>query len=216
MTAFMIPIIQTSLVGTEHISVLSAQDATLTILGNQVTPQTLASVEDSSIMDTIISSTVSGKLSDKQPYLWSFDQDSLKITSVDTNITNSSSFNSISKEQFIATFPVGTDTGVLRNLALRLNMSVSCALVPQSDFPSSCPGDNPLSNTFSNINTSTSSPFGDLDHPHYRVRICAPGNKGLSPWTDTPDRQDIRTIVVGLPKDTLTSGRRRLGNHRRR
>lgn len=188
----MIPIIQTSIVGTDHISILSAQDVTFaTILGNQITPQTLASVESDSVMDNIISSTISGKLSDKQPYLWSSDQDSLRITSIDTNITKSSSFNDIPKEQFIATFPVGTDTGVLRNLALRLNMSVSCALVPQSDFPSSCPGDFPLSNTFSNINTSTSSPFGDPSHPRYRVQICAPGNKGLSPWTDTPDRQDI-------------------------
>lgn len=188
----MIPIIQTSLVGTEHISVLSAQDVTLaTTLGNQVTPQTLASVMGSSVMDNIISSTISGKLSDKQPYLWSFDQGGLSITSVDANITNPSSFDDIPKEQFLATFPVGTDTGVLRSLALRLNMSVSCALVPQSDFPSTCPGDYPLSNTFSNINTSTSAPFGDLNHPRYRARICAPGNMGLSPWKDTPDRQDI-------------------------
>ncbi|KAL9127403.1 MAG: hypothetical protein Q9175_007739, partial [Cornicularia normoerica] len=192
MTAFMIPIIQTSLVGTEHISVLSAQDVTdATFLRGQVTPQTLASVQRSSVMDTIISSTISGKLSDKQPYLWSFDLDSFSITSVDANITNSSSFNDIPKEQFIAASPVGTDTGVLRFLALRLNMSVSCTLVPQSDFPLTCPGDHPLSNTFSNINISTSAPFGDLNHPRYRARICAPGNTGVSPWKDTPDRQDI-------------------------
>lgn len=192
MTAFMIPIIQTSLVGTEHISVLSAHDVNYaTILGNQVTPQTLASIQNSSVMDNIISSTISGKLSDKQPYLWSFDQDGLSITSVDANISNASSFNDIPKEQFIAAFPVGTSTGVLRNLALRLNMSVSCTLVPQSDFPSTCPGANPLSDTFSNINISTSTPFGDPAHPRYRARICAPGETGASPWKDTPDRQDI-------------------------
>lgn len=188
----MIPIIQTSLVGSEHISVLSAQDVTsATSIGAQVTPQTLMTLSNSSVMDNIISSTITGKLSDKQPFLWSFDQQSLGITSVDANITSSSSFNDISKEQFLATFPVGTTTGVLRDLALRLNMSVSCTLVPQSDFPSTCPGDNPLCQAFSNINVSTSTPFGDSTHPRYRVRICAPGNINDSPWKNTADRQDI-------------------------
>ena len=142
-------------------------------------------------MDNVISSTITGKLGDRQPYLWSFDQDSFSITSVDANITNSSSFNDIPKKQYVATFPVGTDTGVLRDLALRLNMSVSCSLVPQSNFPSTCPGDFPLSQTFSNINRSTSTPFGDLARPRYRARVCAPGNALLSPWKDTSDRQDI-------------------------
>lgn len=176
--------------GTEHISVLSAQDVTsATFLGYQVTPQSLVALYNSSIMDNVISSTLSGKLSDKQPYLWSLDQ--VSLTSVDANITNSSSFNDIPKEQFIASFPVGTDTGVLRDLALRLNMSVGCTLVPQSDFPSTCPGENPLSQIFSNINISTPTPFGDLAHPRYRARVCAPGNVGYSPWKDTADRQDI-------------------------
>lgn len=142
-------------------------------------------------MNNVISSTITGKLSDKQPSLWSFNQAKFSITSVDANITNSSSFNDIPKEQFIAAFPVGTDTGVLRDLTLRLNVSVGCSLVPQSDFPSKCPGAYPLSQTFSNINISTSTPFGDLAHPRYRARICAPGNMGFSPWKDTADRQDI-------------------------
>lgn len=185
----MVPIIQTSVVGTEHISVSSAQDAMIvTFLGFQVTPQYQDALITSSVMDNIIPSTITGKLSDKQPYLWSFDQDSLSITSLDANITNSSSFNDIPKEQFVATFPVGTDTGALRDLALRLNTSVSCTLVPQSDFPSTCPGDYPSSQIFSNINISTSAPFGDLAHPRCRARICAPGNPTLSPWKDTSDR----------------------------
>jgi len=139
-------------------------------------------------MDNIISSTATGKLSDKQPFLRS--TNSLGITSVDANITKSSSFNDIPKVQFIATFPVGTDTGALRDLVLRLNMSVSCSLVPQSDFPSTCPGDGPLHQAFSNINSSTSAPFGDLFNPRYHARICAPGNTTLSLWKNTTDRQD--------------------------
>ncbi|KAF6229421.1 hypothetical protein HO133_007537 [Letharia lupina] len=72
--AFMVPNIQTSVVGTEHISVSSAQDAMIvTFLGFQVTPQNLDALTTSSAMDNIIPSTITGKLSEKQPYLWSFD-----------------------------------------------------------------------------------------------------------------------------------------------
>ena len=192
MIGFVIPIIQTSLVGTEHVSVLSEQDVgDSTIIGSQVTPQALKAVSNASIMDDIISSTITGKLTDKQPFLWSSKQSSSSILSVGENITNSSSFNDIPISQFIATFPIGTDTGVIRELALRLNVSVRCELVPQSDFPSPCPGDSPFDQTFTNINISTSTPFGDLDHPHYRARVCAPGNIESSPWKDTSDRQDI-------------------------
>ena len=192
----MIPIIQTALVGTEHVSVLSTQDiGNATMLGSQVTPQSLRVVSNESVMDNIISSTITGRLSDKQPFLWSLDQSSSSITSVGQNIVNTSSFNEIPMTQFIATFPVGTDTGVLRDLALRLNLSVSCDLVPQTDFPSQCPGGFPLDQTFTNINISTSTPFGDLAHPRYRARICAPGNVLSSPWKDTSDRQDISEEV---------------------
>lgn len=188
----MISIIQTSVVGIKHISVLSAQDSlSATIVGPQVTPKGLASLDNSSVMDNIISSTITGKLGDKQPYLWLSNQDSLSITSIDTNITDFSSFNEIPKEQFIAAFPVGTDTGLIRNLALRFNISVSCTLLPQSGFPSTCPGAYPLSQTFSNVDTSASAPFGDPENPRYRARVCAPGNTLYSPWNDTADRQDI-------------------------
>lgn len=186
----MIPVIQTSIVGTKHVNVLSSQDVkSAGFLGDQVTPQDLSYITNYSVMDNIISSTITGKLSDKQPFLWS--TNSPNITSVDANITDSSSFNNIPKVQFIATFPVGTDTGVLRELALRLNMSVSCSLVPQSDFPSTCPGHVPLYQTFSNIKSSTSGPFGDLSNPRYHAQMCAPGNTRLSPWNNTSDRQDI-------------------------
>ena len=142
-------------------------------------------------MDTIIFSTITGRLDDKQPFLWSLDQGRWNIIiSVGQNLNTSFSSNDIPNSQFIATFPVGTDTGVLRDLALRLNVSVSCDLVPQTDFPSQCPGAFPLAQTFTNINTSTPTPFGETDHPHYRARICAPGDTLSSPWKNTTDRQD--------------------------
>lgn len=186
---FVIPIIQTSIVGTEHISVLSKQDVDQsTFLGNQITPSVLMSLSNSSVTDNIISSTITGRLDDKQPFLWSSGQGKSNIISVGQNLNKSSSFIDIPNTQFIATFPVGTDTKVLRDLALRLNVSVTRDLVPQTDFPSPCPGASPLAQTFTNINTSTSTPFGDLGHPHYRAWICAPGDTSSSPWKNTADR----------------------------
>lgn len=178
----MVPIIQTSIVGIKHVNVLSSHDAmNATRLGVQVTPQIVRKLLNKSIMDSIISYTITGKLSDKQPFLWS--THGLGVTSVDANMNNS---------QFVAQYPVGTNTGVLRNLVLRFNISVDCLLVPQSDFLSTCPGIYPLNQTYSNINSSDSSAsFGDPQNPRYRIRICAPGDTKSSPWEDTADQQDI-------------------------
>lgn len=196
--AFTIPIILTALVGSEHRSVLSLEDTAMSSvlgLGAQVTPQYLRALPNDTVMGNIVSSTITGRLDDKQPFLWSLDQSSSSIISVGQHLNKSSLFDAIPTTQFIATFPVGTDTGLLRYLALRLNLSVSCDLVPQTDFPSQCPGASPLNQTFTNINFSTSSPFGDVDHPRYRARICAPGDIFSSPWMDTLNRQDISEEV---------------------
>ena len=176
-TGFVIPIIRTALIGIEHVNVFSKEDkADMTQLGNLVNAQSLKQLNKEWVMDNIISSTITGKLDDKQPFLWSLDRTRSSITSVFQNINESSSFNKLPMTQFIATLPVGTDTGVLRELGLRLNLSVSCDLVPQTDFPSQCLGTDPLDRTLTNINVTTSNPFGDLDHTRYRARICAPGN----------------------------------------
>lgn len=179
---------------TNHIKVLSAEDRYYSSrqIGPDISSDVLAGISNLSVIDNIISTTVNGRFSDKQPYLWSTGQSELKVTSLDANIYNDSwSFPILSKDLFTATFPVGTDAGVLRNLALRFNVSVSCASVAQSDFPSSCSGANPLNQTFSNINDSDSTPFGDRSKLRHRTRICAPGDILTSPWQYTSDRQDV-------------------------
>ena len=184
MTALLVPVLRGVLVSTVHIKVLSTEDLdTSTVIGYQISPEILAGMHNESVMDNIISTTLNGRLTDKQPYLWFTGGNGLNLTSLGANIHNSSSLDILSKELFTATFPTGTDAGVLRNLALRLNVSVSCASVAQSEFPSSCAGVNPLNQTFSNIrNNSDSTPFGEFRKPRYRVRICAPGDSSTSPW----------------------------------
>ena len=194
MIAFLIPVLQGTLVSTVHIKVLSMQDLEFTssVIGQQITPAILASISNLSVMDNIISTTINGKLTDKQPCLWFTGQSDLNINSLGASLLNTSSFDILPKELFTATFPVGTHAGVLRNLALRLNVSVDCASVAQSDFPSSCSGANPLNQMFSNINDSDPTPFGNFDRPRYRARICAPGDILTSPWQYTSDRQDVQ------------------------
>jgi len=193
MIALLVPVLRGVLVSTVHIKVLTTEDLdTKTVIGSQVSPGILAGIYNESVMDNIISTTVNGKLTDRQPYLWFTGGNGLNVTSLGGSIYNSSSFDVLSKELFTATFPTGTDGGVLRNLGLRLNVSVSCANVAQSDFPSSCAGNNPLNQTFSNIrNNSDSTPFGDFEKPRYRARICAPGDSLTSPWQYISDRQDV-------------------------
>ncbi|KAL2045792.1 hypothetical protein ABVK25_012054 [Lepraria finkii] len=92
---------------------------------------------------------------------------------------------------FTANFPVGTDTGMLRQNVLRLNYSIHCEELNQTDFPSTCPGNNPFNKTYTNIDVSDPNPFGDQTSRRYRVRICAPGDTTASPWKSTGNRQDI-------------------------
>jgi len=193
MIAFLIPLLRGALVSTVHIKVLSQEDGDgSVVIGPQINPGAMVQAWNSSVMDTIIFSTVNPKLIDKQPYVWSTDPKNFNFTSLYT--VNNSSVNAVyvlRKGLFTTTSPVGTDTGVLRNLALQLNVSVSCTSVAQSDFPSSCSGVNPLNLNFSNINGSESAPYGDSQNPRFRARICAPGDIGTSPWKYTSDRQDV-------------------------
>ena len=147
------------------------------------------------IIDSVTSALVEGKLSDKQPYLWLSGVDSMNITSIATNLAqNHTAFERLPAILFTATFPVGTDTGVIRQLALRLNSSITCEIVDHSAFPSSCPGPNPFDQTYSNIgNDSGSTPLvsSATNTPKFRTRICAPGDMTASSWQGVGYRQDV-------------------------
>ena len=98
---------------------------------------------------------------------------------------------------FPSAIPSGTTTGVLRQHALRMSSSVSCELIPKSQFPTTCPGSNPFTVTYvanPPINVSL------------ELSICTPGNQTAVPWTISRIRQDISEemfINLGL---TNTAG----------
>ncbi|KAI2467532.1 hypothetical protein F4781DRAFT_444183 [Annulohypoxylon bovei var. microspora] len=78
---------------------------------------------------------------------------------------------------FVSALESGTNTGVLREHALRLNSSVHCEHIPQSGFPSPCPGVRPFEIHFERLGL--------------KLDVCVPGNATLFPFTPSRNRQDI-------------------------
>ncbi|KAI1140010.1 hypothetical protein F5Y05DRAFT_376858 [Hypoxylon sp. FL0543] len=78
---------------------------------------------------------------------------------------------------FVTALDNGTNTGVLREHAIRLNSSVHCEHISRSDFPSPCPGAQPLE--------------ARIDRSGLTLSICAPGNASQFPFTPSRHRQDI-------------------------
>jgi len=200
--ALLIPALQSAYVDTVNIKVLS-YEADEIPLGIQVSPGRLTSTPSvKPVVDSVGSAIVEGKLSDKQPYLWSRSKgaDSLNITSAALSLGKDlTNFKSLPATLYTATFPVGTDTGLIRQLALRLNSSVDCKIVAESEFPESCYGQNPFNQVYTNIANSESSdprlfdPYqtSQTNPRKFRARTCAPGNITMSPWRASGHRQDI-------------------------
>lgn len=78
---------------------------------------------------------------------------------------------------FVTSLINGTQTGVLRQHALRLNSSVTCDYIRRSEYPSTCPGERPL--------------VTEIDRENVALRICAPGEVGLHPWSRSRNREDV-------------------------
>ena len=198
-----IPIVYGAFVSVVHIKVLSSEDAHVTI-GWEPYPGDIGSLAvnldiPDGITKSAMSATLTTGLSDEEPYLWTTKQDSLNLTSLRANIHTADQditveeLSRIGQRVFTPAYPIGTNTGLHRGIALRLNSSISCASTPQSAFPSSCHG-GPLNATFSNFNSSSSNitdPFGDIETPRFRARLCAPGCNFQPPWRNTFSRQDI-------------------------
>ena len=177
--------------GQAHIKALSTEDLKGTaVIGPRFNPRDLSSISNAWVMDKVISSTIAGMFHDKQPYLWSPGQKGPNVTSISAPISSGFSFGDLPKEPFAANIPFGFDTGVLRDLASRLNVSVSCTRA-DSEFPLSCSGTRPLTREYFNINVTDPNPFANRSKPRFRTRVCAPGQTVSSPWQYTADRQDI-------------------------
>lgn len=65
----------------------------------------------------------------------------------------------------------------MREHALRLSSDPSCESVPRSEYPSPCPGERSVST--------------ELETSKLKLRVCAPGEVGRSPWPMHRNRQHV-------------------------
>jgi hypothetical protein len=170
-------------------------------MGLDPEPALLAQIPQSIVVQEILKHTAQVNEYDRQPYLWAESNNPSNSHPIETGTFLgyfSDQFTSVNTSgYFQAAIPSGTTTGVLREHALRMNSSVSCELIPKSQFPTSCPGSNPFTATYAAnppINVSL------------ELSVCAPGNQTAVPWTISRNRQDISEelfINLGL---TNTAG----------
>lgn len=114
----------------------------------------------------------------------------------------SSSFGQNPEGFFVTSLPNGTNTGVLREHALRLNSSVSCEAIPRSEMPDPCPGARPFET--------------HVKRSGVELNICAPGDSDEFPFTPSRHRQDFseelyidfnmdRSMVLSTNNDNFTT-----------
>lgn len=166
-------------------------------VGYDPEPADIATVRYNQVIQEVMSSLSTFSDLDQQPYLWAdpsyLTNDTTAVSDPMprqrmhywTDVMNDPNF-------FVTALPNGTTTGVLREHALRLNSSVQCERIPRDEFPSPCPGRLPFTTSFSN---------SEID-----IRVCAPGEYGVNPWTLSRNRQDI-TEQLFLDVDSRSSNR---------
>ena len=146
-------------------------------------------------MSRVISDTLDMRMDDAQPNLWGVGSGAARITSLAAalhNQTNGRNTTSQPFGYFTSAHPVGTQTGVMRNFALRMNTSVSCKLLSSSSmFPKSCAGDASFYRNFSNAKDSDSLAHSTQPYINFAGRVCAPGDMTKSPWNQTGDPQEL-------------------------
>ena len=203
-TAFLLPILQALCISTKEVRVYTYDDRAhyndrRNELGPFVIPADLMDQSFNSTISNVISDTINSQLTDSQPNLWRSGNGAVNLTSLAAALEKAndrSGYQRLPLEYFTSALPIGSNTGVLRYLGLRMNTSIDCQLVPQTLFPATCSSDNGFYRDFSNMNDSDPDDFysGTLPpgHPSYRGRICAPGEVLASPWKETPNRQDIQ------------------------
>ena len=162
-------------------------------------------------LPSVIEATIAGKAGDLQPNLWVIGQDSSNLTSIDS-FYSSPGRVSISNEEsqhegysraldgrapqtafqakpfFTSSLTVGTDTGILRAIALRIGTSLQCQDIKHAEFPSDCNETASLAMNFTNTqfrgvaDTYLSDTF--YIAPMFSFHICSPAAKN---WTRDND-----------------------------
>ncbi|KAJ7772226.1 hypothetical protein B0H16DRAFT_1685301 [Mycena metata] len=186
--------IQSALVSFEGIVVMSCADLPMSgrcstdfpvTVAYDAEPGAISLLPHNLIVTDVASSIVAVSDLDLQPNLWVDNPYARVEQDIDAFVTqpNRGMFfwytnGSHPKDSyFVSALPNGTTTGVLRQHAIRMNSSTSCEAIPRTSFPTSCAGTGPVETAFSNQFIS--------------LRVCVPGQTGVTPWTLSRNRQDI-------------------------
>lgn len=188
------PAIQAILVKIETIRVVDCESAPMnscsfwnvpTSVGKDPSPSDLQYVPQNLLVQYVSKKLQQVSENDEQPYMWP--DSPLAFSEVSQNEGRSTFYwytgdNSIGAERhetyFVSSLKNGSNTGVLREHAMRFNSTIECEIAPSSAFPEVCPGGLPFETTMS---------VPDV----YDIRICVPGAYGSTPWNLTRDRQDL-------------------------
>lgn len=182
------PVVQNLLVKNEFLNVAACSNTPIygcnpmnidAVVGLDPEPAMMDKLAQNTAVQHVAKKTQMVTSQDFQPYLWAENWTSIS----DANDINRGTFfwyhETMQDEiYFVSALKNGTNTGVLRQHAIRLNSSSGCVPVPSSEYPAECPGDRPFI-------TRLSSP------DYLDIRVCAPGRYGQSPWSLSRDRQDI-------------------------
>jgi hypothetical protein len=189
------PAIQAVLVQLENIHIVDCRDAPINAcsswnvpseVGSDPSPSDLQYVPQNAVVQYVTQKLLQLSDYDEQPYMWP--DSPLQFGDVPRNqlrstfnwyIGDSRNGDSPNNETyFVSSIKNGSNTGILREHAMRLNSSIDCETAPSSAFPQVCPGDQPFETTFSAPEI-------------FDIRICVPGASGRTPWNLTRDRQDL-------------------------
>ena len=170
-------------------------------------------MEQKYVLDALSGDLIVTDIRDPQPLLWNRNllyRNTLQEYFGDLNDTSGSS--SRNSENWIASVPNGTVTGILEEDTLRMNSSTSCAILDISAFPSTCPGDNPFVTSYNASNTQ----FGNTDEDDrlpFVVDVCAPGNVSASPWSINLNRQEVHEdLYIRISSSSRSSDGQLLAN----
>ncbi|PLB37508.1 uncharacterized protein BDW47DRAFT_117926 [Aspergillus candidus] len=192
--------LQQLLVSWESIPVMTCLDnptgacgsMTPVVVGYDPEPADLATIHQNRVVQEVMSSLATFNMLDLETHLWpdpSYLDDHVAVITDPTwrqtlrywamgETTSGDDVMNHTPNFFVTALQNATGTGVLREHALRFNSSAWCDKIPRAKFPEPCPGKRPFYRSLSK------SPFLD-------IRVCAPGEYGVHPWSLSRNRQEI-------------------------
>ncbi|KAK4175095.1 hypothetical protein QBC36DRAFT_379638 [Triangularia setosa] len=174
--AVTLPLVRSLIVSTETIAVANSTSGNILdmpgyLIAHDVDPAELAMVGQYDAVGKTRSRLLSTSFIQAEPHVWDVEHYQLAVTNIRGSVQPG--------RYFVSKIPIGTNTGMIRAHALRLNSSAPvCTHIPEEDFPSPCPGPKPF---VTSMATNGGFPYED-----FFVNICVPGNQSAS-W----DRQEI-------------------------